>query len=92
MRVMVAWSLLPGSAQEAMGKFLAGAAAPAEGVQLLGRWHRMDGTGGYSLYETDQPAQLYRGIVRWADLLDFDVQVVMEDGEVAPVIADEFKG
>ena len=90
MKVMIVWTLLPGSAAESVEKFLAGDAATPEGVTLLGRWHRMDGAGGYTLYETNQPTQVFRAIVRWADLIEFEAHVVMEDGEIAPVLAEEF--
>jgi hypothetical protein len=50
----------------------------------------MDGAGGYTLYETDKPAQVFRAVVRWADLIEFETHVVMEDGEIGPVLAEEF--
>ena len=90
MKVMVVWTLLPGSAVESVDKFLAGDAATPEGVTLLGRWHRMDGAGGYTLYETNQPIQVFRAVVRWADLIEFETHVVLEDGEIGPVLAEEF--
>ena len=90
MKFMVSWTLSPGAAQEAAEKFLAGEGAPPEGVALLGRWHRVDGDGGFSLVETDRPEQLYRGAVQWADLLDIETYPVIEDEQAGPVLAETF--
>lgn len=91
MKVMVAWTVLPEGAKEAVGKFLSGVAEPPADTRILGRWHRMDGKGGYTLYEASDPAQVFRAIVRWAGLIEFDAPVVMEDHEAGPVLAEEFK-
>ena len=87
MKVISKWSLRPGSFQEAISRFLAGEAAPPPGVTLLGRWHAVDLSCGFSLYETDEPAALYRGTAKWADVLAIEHHVVIEDGDAAPVLA-----
>jgi hypothetical protein len=92
MKYIVTFSLLPGTVKETVQKFLAGEAAPQQGVKLLGRWHRLDCTGGFSLYETDQPEQLFRGSAKWSDLLEMETYPVLDDSAVAPILADVFKG
>ena len=88
MKTMVTWSLKSGqSLHEAVKRFLAGEAAPVEGVNLLGRWHSVDLSSGFSLYETDNMAALYRDAARWADILDLKNYIVIEDGEAGPVLA-----
>lgn len=91
MKFLVSYTIVPGAVKTAVGKFLAGEAAPQEGVTLLGRWHRIDGSGGFSLYETNQADQLYRGITKWAELLEFEVFPVLEDAEAGPILADNLK-
>jgi hypothetical protein len=91
MKFMVTWSGFPGSVQEAVEKFLAGEATPPEGVTLLGRWHNVDCSGGFSLYETDQPAQLYKAAAVWSDLMELHTVAVIEDADAAPVLASVFK-
>jgi hypothetical protein len=91
MKAMSTWSVRPGSAREAVKRFLAGEAAPAEGVTLLGRWHSVDLSHGYSLYETDSPAALYEGAARWVELLDIETVLVVEDAEAGPALAKTFK-
>lgn len=91
MKVLATWTLRPGAVKEAVERFLAGQAAPPEGAKLLGRWHKTDGSGGYSLFETNNPAALYAGAVPWVDLLEIQNDLVIEDAEAGPVLANAFK-
>jgi len=92
MKVMSMWSAKPGALPEAVRRFLAGLGDPGEGVTLLGRWHKTDFSGGFSLFETSDPAALYRSASRWADLMDITNSLVVEDGEAGPALAGMFKG
>ena len=87
MKVMSTWSVRPGAIREAVKRFLAGEAAPIAGVTLLGRWHSVDLSHGYSLYETDNPAKIYEGTARWVEILDIEDTLVIEDAEAGPALA-----
>src|SRR4249919_1431256 len=69
MKFMTTWSFPTGALPEAAQRFLAGQAAPEEGVKLLGRWHNIDLSGGFLLSESDNPIALYKGSAKWGDLL-----------------------
>jgi hypothetical protein len=92
MKVMATWSLTSGGLREAAGRFLAGEAEPQPGVKLLGRWHSVDLSCGFSLYETDSPAALYEGAAKWRDLLDLENYIVIEDAEAGPILQKTFGG
>jgi hypothetical protein len=87
MKIMLMYSAKPGAFVEAVRRFKAGLAIPGEGVTQLGRWHATDFSVGFALYETDSPAALYASASRWADILDVKHHLVIEDGEVAPILA-----
>jgi hypothetical protein len=91
MKFMTTWALLPGSTQEAVDRFLAGEAAPEAGVKLLGRWHNVDCSGGFSLYETDNAAALHKGAAKWMDVLEINSVVVIEDAEAGANMVARFK-
>lgn len=91
MKFITTWALIPGSTKEAVDKFLAGEAAPQPGVKLLGRWHNVDASGGYSLYETDNAVALHKGASIWADLLEISTVAVIEDAEAGANFAALFK-
>lgn len=88
MKIMATWTLKSGpSLHEAVKRFLAGEASPVPNVTLLGRWHSIDMSIGFSLYETDDAAALYADAARWSDLLELKNYIVIEDAEAAPVLA-----
>jgi hypothetical protein len=91
MKFMVTWATLSGNIKESADRFFATHGAPPEGVTLLGRWHNVDCSGGFSLYETSDPAQLYKGAAEWADLMELNTVAVIEDTEAGPALASVFK-
>ena len=91
MKFMSTWTLLPGSVKAAAEQFLAGGGGEPEGVTVLGRWHNVDCSGGFSLYETSNPAALHLGAAKWADLLEITTVPVIEDSEAGPNLVAVFK-
>lgn len=64
MKFLSTFAARPGCLPEVMRRFLAGQAQPLPGVTLLGRWHKTDMSGRFSLSEADDPAKLYRSYSR----------------------------
>ncbi len=91
MKFMTTWSVRPDGRHEAIKSFLAGKAVPVEGTTLLGRWHKADGTGGFTLTETDNPVALYEDAAFWSQFLDFHTAPVVEDADVGPILAKLFQ-
>lgn len=91
MKFLSTWSVRPGCLHEAINRFLAGQAQPGAGIKLLGRWHKADCSGGFSLSETDNPSALYEFAATWADMLEIHTALVIEDAEAGPIMAKVFK-
>ena len=87
MKVMSTYSIRPGCVPEAAQRFLSGKATPPAGVKILGRWHKTDASGGYTLFETDDPAALYAFAAAWTDVLDNHSTTVIEDAEAGQALA-----
>jgi Protein of unknown function (DUF3303) len=92
MKIMSTYTLRPGLVPEAANRFLSGKAAPPEGITLLGRWHKTDSSGGYALYETDDPAKLFEFSAAWVDVLELHSNVVVEDAVAGPALAKIYGG
>lgn len=90
MKVLSSWTVRPGAVKEAVGRFMAGKATPPAGIKALGRWHKTDGSGGFGLYETDNPAALSEFTAAWVDLLEIHQFLVIEDAEFGAVAAKVF--
>jgi Protein of unknown function (DUF3303) len=91
MKVMSTYSIRPGCTKEATGRFLAGQANPPAGVKIVGRWHKTDASGGYTLMESDNPAAMFEFAASWSDVLELHSNLVLEDAEAGPVLAKIFK-
>lgn len=91
MKFMLTWTLLPGSVKTAAEQFLASGGGEPEGVTLLGRWHNVDGSGGFSLYECNNLVALHLGATKWADLLEMTTVPVIDDAEAGPNLVAVFK-
>lgn len=87
MKFLSTWAVRPGLMPEAARRFLAGKAAAPAGVTLLGRWHKADLSGGYSLYETNDAAAIYAYAADWAPYLEMHTSPVVEDADAGPILA-----
>ena len=91
MKVMSTWSVRPGKVSEVVARFLTTGAPGPKGVKLIGRWHKADMSGGFTLVESDDPKALYEGSAEWADLIEIHGSVVVDDAEAGAVLGKLFK-
>jgi hypothetical protein len=87
MKYMVAWTVSPENFAPAMARFKQEDPKPPASVKTLGRWVGVAGMEGFSLYETDDAAALWKLSSKWADLIDVQVIPVLTDEEVAKAAA-----
>lgn len=90
MKVMSTYSIRPGCMPEAAKRFLAGKAQPPAGVKLLGRWHKSDASGGFTLSETDDLVKVYEFAAAWADVLEIHSNAVLDDEQAGPALGRVF--
>lgn len=90
MKFMTYWSIRPGCMKEAAGRFLSGQATPPQGVTVLGRFHKVDCSGGWTLSESEDPAAQYAYAAAWSDVLEIHMHPVVEDAVAGPALAKRF--
>jgi hypothetical protein len=88
MKYIVTYSLTYDTFQERTERFLETGGTPPIGVEMHGRWHAVSGARGWVLASTDNAQALYKWIGQWADLMDFEVDTVLDDQEMAQVLQD----
>jgi hypothetical protein len=71
---------------EGIARFLETGGQPPAGAKLLGRWTRLDFSGGFVLVESDDPKALTEFALNWSDLMELQVIPVVEDQELAEVL------
>jgi Protein of unknown function (DUF3303) len=91
MKFISTWTLRPEVRKEAIDNFLAGKAAPSAGVTILGRWHKADASGGFTLYESDSAEALYENAAFWSQFLEVHIVPVIEDAAAGATMTKLFK-
>lgn len=84
MKFISTWTVLPGKFREAAQSL--GEYKPAEGVTVLGRWHKADCSGGFMLFETNNPDAAYEEAMYWADILEFRTVPVIEEKDAGQIV------
>jgi len=80
---MVTYQLPAANRNEAIKRFTDGSALQApEGAKDLGRWHSANGRTGWSVVETDDPKILADWLLRWTDIISYDIEPVISDEEI----------
>jgi hypothetical protein len=85
MRFLVQWSLAPATFRATIDRFLEAGGLPPEGVDMIGRWHSMSGTG-CAVVETDDPKALYEWVAEWSEFLSLTTTPVLDDEEAGEVL------
>lgn len=86
MKYIVSWTLPQGTYSAAVARFLETGGAPPKGVELLGRWHGMNGQG-FAIAESSDAKAMYLFQAQWADLLAIAVTPCLEDADAGAVLA-----
>ena len=64
-----------------------GGAAPPSGVRKIAGYHYLDGSGGYTIAESDDPIAMAKWANQWADVILMDVRPVLTDEQMGQVLA-----
>ena len=70
----------------AQARFQETGGLPPDGVNMLGRWHRLAGLGGYVIAESDDPVAIGKWTQEWTDVLTFEITPVGTDEETLQVL------
>lgn len=86
MKYIVSWTLPQGTYNAAVARFLETGGAPPKGVELLGRWHGMNGQG-FAIAESGDAKALYLFQAQWADVIAIAITPCLEDAEAGAVLS-----
>jgi Protein of unknown function (DUF3303) len=62
--------------------------APRDSATIHQWVQRCDGTGGFAVVETDNPADLFSDLAVWAPWLAFEVVPVLDIADATPIAQD----
>jgi hypothetical protein len=60
---------------------------PPVGIQMLSRYHNVDGSGGFAVCETNDPTALANWALDWNGLMEIKVTAILNDEAMAGVMA-----
>jgi hypothetical protein len=82
MKYMVVYTIVSGTFQAAVDRFLKTGGLPPAPAKMLGRWHGL-GSQGFTLVQSKDPGPVYQWVAQWADVLDMKVTAVIEGAPAA---------
>ena len=80
------WTPDPETRAESIARFQQTGGLPPAGVKLLGRWTRVDFSGGFGLVESDDPLALAEFALMWSDLMTIGISPIIEDEGLSEVL------
>ena len=86
----LAWTHSPKARNETIKKFMETGGMPPEGVELLSRYHNLDGTGGFAILESTSAAALADYALDWNGLIKIEITAIMDDETITSVLPKHF--
>ncbi|MDC1035533.1 DUF3303 family protein [Alphaproteobacteria bacterium] len=86
----LAWTHTPEARDETIKKFMETGGMPPEGVELISRYHNVDGTGGFAILESTSAAALADYALDWNGLIKIEITAIMDDKTITTVLPKHF--
>ena len=86
----LAWTHTPEARDETIKKFMETGGMPPEGVELISRYHNVDGTGGFAILESTSAAALADYALDWNGLIKIEITAIMDDETITTVLPKHF--
>ena len=86
----LAWSHTPHARNETIKKFMETGGMPPEGVELISRYHNLDGTGGFAILESTNASALADYALDWNGLIKIEITAIMDDDTITSVLPKHF--
>ena len=86
MLFIVGDTITPNARDASIKKFLQTGGMPPEGIQMLSRYHKIDGSGGIAVCETDDPGLIASFAIDWTGLMDIKISPVVDDYTISGIL------
>ena len=61
-----------------------------DGIELKSRYYNLDGTGGFAILESTNPAALADYALDWNGLVKMEITAIMDDDTIGDVLGKKF--
>ena len=86
----LAWTHTPEARDATVRKFMATGGMPPDGVEMLSRYHNLDGTGGFAILDSTNAAALADYALDWNGLIKIEITAIMDDETISLVLPKHF--
>ena len=86
----LAWTHRPEARDETIKQFMETGGMPPTGIELLSRYHNLDGTGGFAILESSDAAALADYALDWNGLIKIEITAIMDDDTIGSVLGKKF--
>ena len=86
----LAWTHTPEARNETIKKFMETGGMPPEGVEMISRYHNVDGPGGFAILESTSAAALADYALDWNGLIKIEITAIMDDETITTVLPKHF--
>jgi len=86
----MAWTHSPEARDRTIKQFMETGGMPPENIELVSRYHNLDGTGGFAILESTDAAALADYALDWNGLIEIVITPIMDDETIAGVLGKKF--
>ena len=90
MLFQLAWTHAPEARDKTIEQFMNTGGMPPAGIELVSRYHNLDGTGGFAILESTDPAALADYALDWNGLIKIEITAIMDDETIGGVLGKKF--
>ena len=63
---------------------------PPEGAKLVPRYHNVDGTGGFAIFESSDAGALADYALDWNGLIEINITPLLDDETIGKILGAKF--
>ena len=80
----------PEARDKTIRQFMDTGGTPPSGIELVSRYHNLDGTDGFAILESIDAAALADYALNWNGLINIEITAIMDDETISGVLGKKF--
>ena len=86
----LAWTHSPEARDKTIKQFMETGGMPPDGIEFQSRYHHLDGTGGFAILESTNPAALADYALDPNCLVNMEITAIIDDDTIGGVLGKKF--
>ena len=90
MLFIFSWTHTPAARDVTIKQFMATGGMPPAGIDMLSRYHNLNGTGGFAICQSTDASALASWALDWNGLIEIKIVPIMDDETISGVLGPRF--